>query len=199
MITSLSDLDLTKQYSYADYLTWQFVERVELLKGFIRNMAAPSPMHQEISTELLMCFRNYLKANKAKCTVFPAPFDVRLYNYKKSVLADKEIYSVVQPDLCVICDKSKIDSKGCAGSPDLIIEILSPSNSKTEVQDKFQLYQENGVGEYWIVFPYEKIVQKFILVDEKYSLEKIYAEDDIAIPNLFPDLEIDLKEVFEEI
>jgi Uma2 family endonuclease len=199
MITSLSELDLTKQYSYADYLTWQFVERVELLKGFIRSMAAPNPVHQEISNELLLYFKHYLKAKGKFCTVFVAPFDVRLYNYKKSVLADKDIYSVVQPDLCVICDKSKIDSRGCAGSPDLIIEILSPSNSKTEVQDKFQLYQENGVGEYWIVFPYEKIVQKFILVNEKYSLEKIYAEDDIAIPNLFSDLEIDLKEVFEEI
>lgn len=199
MITSLSDLDLTKKYSYADYLTWQFAERIELLKGYIKSIVTPNPIHQKISTEFLTCFKSYLKVNQPRNTVFIAPFDVRLYNYKKSVLTDKDIYSVVQPDLCVICDKSKIDSRGCNGSPDLIIEILSPNNSKTEVQDKFQLYQENGVSEYWLVFPYEKIVQKFILVNEKYHLEKIYAEDDIATPNLFPDLAIDLKEVFEEI
>jgi len=199
MITSLSDLDLTQKYSYADYLTWQFAERVELLKGYIRNMAAPNPFHQEISNELLLCFKPYLKAKGGLCTVFVAPFDVRLYNHKKSALEDNDVYSVVQPDLCVICDKTKIDGRGCNGSPNFIIEILSPSNSKTEVQDKFQLYQENGVSEYWVVFPAEKVVQKFILTDEKYLLENMYAEDDIAIPNLFPDLQIDLKEVFEEI
>lgn len=86
MITSLSDLDLTQKYSYADYLTWQFAERVELLKGYIRNMAAPNPFHQEISNELLLCFKPYLKAKGGLCTVFVAPFDVRLYNHKKSAL-----------------------------------------------------------------------------------------------------------------
>ncbi|SFF34838.1 Endonuclease, Uma2 family (restriction endonuclease fold) [Thermoflexibacter ruber] len=199
MVTSLSELDFSKQYNYADYLTWQLGERIELIKGYIKKMAAPTPFHQEISGEFFNYFKNYFKSTKRQCKVFTAPFDVRLYNYSKSAITDKDIYTVVQPDLSIICDKSKIDSKGCLGAPDLIIEILSESNSKTDLRDKFQLYQENAVQEYWIVFPAEKAVQKFLLTDDKYQLEKIYVEDDLMSPTLFPDLVIDLVQVFEEI
>ena len=199
MITSLAELDLTKQYSYAEYLSWQFTERIELLKGYIQKMAAPNPFHQEVSGELFSYFKNYLDSRGKLCKVFTAPFDVRLYNYAKSAVADKEIYTVVQPDLCVICDKSKIDKRGCLGSPDFIIEILSDSNLKTDLKDKYALYQENGVGEYWIVFPNEKMIQKFLLVDNIYQIAGIYMENEIISPTLFPDLEIDLQKVFEEI
>jgi Uma2 family endonuclease len=199
MITSLAELDLDKQYSYADYLSWKLTERIELIKGYIKQMAAPTSFHQEISIELSTYFKGYFKAKKSPCKVFAAPFDVRLYNYTKSAVADKDIYTVVQPDLSIICDKSKIDQKGCLGAPDLIIEILSESNSKTDLRDKFQLYQENGVHEYWIVFPAEKVVEKFLLQNEQYQMEKIYVEDDLIYPTLFPDLEIDLVQVFEEI
>jgi Uma2 family endonuclease len=199
MITSISELDISKQYSYADYLSWKLSERIEIIKGYIKQMSAPNSFHQEISVELSTFFKNYFKLKKAECKVFAAPFDVRLYNYTKSAIADKDIYTVVQPDLSIICDKSKIDQKGCLGAPDLIIEILSESNSKTDLKDKFQLYQENGVQEYWIVFPVEKAVQKFLLQGERYQLEKIYVEDDLIYPTLFPDLEIDLLQVFEEI
>ncbi len=199
MITSLSELDLTKQYSYAEYLSWQFSERIELLKGYIQKMAAPNPFHQEVSMELSAYLKNYLDSRGKLCKLFAAPFDVRLYNYAKSAVADKDIYTVVQPDLCVICDKSKIDKRGCLGSPDFIIEILSESNLKTDLQDKYALYQENGVGEYWIVFPVEKMIQKFLLVDNKYQIAGFYMENDIISPTLFPDLEINLQKVFEEI
>jgi Uma2 family endonuclease len=199
MITSLANLDLTKQYSYADYLSWQFSERIELLKGYIQKMAAPSPFHQEVSGELFSYFKNYLDSKGKLCKLFAAPFDVRLYNYAKSAVADKDIYTVVQPDLCVICDKSKIDKRGCLGSPDFIIEILSESNLKTDLQDKYALYEENGVGEYWIVFPIEKMIQKFLLVDNKYHIAGIFMEHNVISPTLFPDLEIDLQKVFEEI
>ncbi len=199
MITSLSELDLTKQYSYAEYLSWQFSERIELLKGYIQKMAAPNPFHQEVSMELSAYLKNYLDSRGKLCKLFAAPFDVRLYNYTKSAVADKDIYTVVQPDLCVICDKSKIDKRGCLGSPDFIIEILSESNLKTDLQDKYALYQENGVGEYWIVFPVEKMIQKFLLADNKYQIAGIYMENDIISPTLFPDLEINLQKVFEEI
>jgi len=198
MITSLSQLDLSQQYSYADYLAWQLTERIEILKGYIKQMAAPAPMHQQVSTQLVMLLANHLKLNKKGCKIFHAPFDVRLIKNPLGT-TDKEIYTVVQPDLCIICDKSKIDSRGCLGAPDLIIEILSPSNAKTDLQDKFALYQENLVPEYWIVFPNEKIIQKFILQQEKYYLKAIYEQNDKAVPDLFTDLEIDLKEVFEDI
>lgn len=198
-MTSLLDLDFSKQYSYAEYLSWQFTERIELLKGYISRMAAPNPFHQEVSGELFNYLKNYLDSKGKLCKVFIAPFDVRLYNHAKSAVADKEIYTVVQPDLCVICDKSKIDKHGCLGSPDLIIEILSESNLKTDLQVKYALYQENGVGEYWIVFPIEKMIQKFLLVDGKYQTMGFYMETDLISPTLFPDLEIDLQKVFEEI
>jgi len=199
MITSLSNLDLTKQYSYADYLAWQFSERIELLKGYVRKMAAPTPFHQEVSMELGTYFKNYLDSMGKLCKLFAAPFDVRLYTYAKSAVADKDIYTVVQPDLCVICDKSKIDKRGCLGSPDFIIEILSESNLKTDLQDKYALYEENGVGEYWIVFPIEKMIQKFLLVDNKYEIAGIFMEHNTISPTLFPDLVIDLQKVFEDI
>lgn len=198
MITSFAQLDLTKRYSYAEYLSWQFAERIELLKGFIKKMAAPTPYHQEVSMELATYFKNYLVRKGRVCKIFAAPFDVRFYNYTKSAVADKDIYTVVQPDLCVICDKNKIDNKGCLGAPDLIIEILSESNARTDLRDKYELYQENGVKEYWIVFPVEKMVQKFLLSDQKYQMEGMYLSDEKISPTLFPDLEIELEKVFQE-
>ena len=196
-IAELSQLDLNGTYTYADYLTWQFEERLELIKGKIMLMSpAPNVNHQSISGRLNGIFYNYFKGKS--CQVFAAPFDVRLYNRKKSVLADRDIYTVVQPDLCVICDENKLDTQGCSGAPDWIIEILSKGNTKREMQIKYELYQESGVKEYWLVYPYEQAVYQFVLNDEleKYQLFKMHCGDDIATPFLFPDLAIDLKEVF---
>ena len=135
MITDISQLDPSKRYSYADYLTWQFKERVELFKGWLAKLAAPSTFHQMISGELHRQLANHFR--KSGCRVFSAPFDVRLPDNLKST-EDKTIYSVVQPDLCVICDDAKIDAKGCLGAPDWILEILSPGNNKAEIQSKFK-------------------------------------------------------------
>ena len=100
----------------------------------------------------------------------------------------------------MICDKTKIDTKGCLGAPDWIIEILSQGNSKKEMQLKYQLYQESGVKEYWLVYPGEKAVHQFVLDEqtEKYQLQYMYSGEDIATPQLFPDCQIDLREVFED-
>jgi Uma2 family endonuclease len=197
MITSLDQLDLSQQYSYADYLTWQFAERIELLKGYIRQMAAPNLYHQRVARRLTARLENLFA--KTPCEAFAAPFDVRLYNRSQPEKQAKEVFTVVQPDLCVVCDKSKLDSKGCNGSPDFIIEILSPSNSKVDLKDKFLLYQLSGVAEYWIVFPKDKIIQQFVLAAEKYELHNVYEENDIATAFLFPELQINLAEVFEEL
>ena len=198
-ITQLSQLDLTASYSYADYLTWQLNETVELIKGKIQLMSpAPNVKHQRLSIYLSSRLFYYFE-NKA-CQVFSAPFDVRLYDRTKSLLVNKEITTVVQPDICVICDNSKLDEQGCNGAPDWIIEILSKGNSKKEVKIKHALYAESGVKEYWLVFPYEEVVQQFVLNDENnsYQLVNSYAGDDIAAPRLFPDLEIDLSELFKD-
>lgn len=198
-ITELSQLDLNGTYSYADYLTWQFEETVELIRGKIMLMAPPPNLkHQRISRNLLRPISNYF--HKKHCQVFHAPFDVSLYDSRKSKLADREIFSVVQPDLCVICDPDKLTVQGCSGAPDWVIEILSPNNSKRDARIKFDLYEENGVTEYWLVYPYEQAVYQFVLNDEsqKYQLHGMYAQDGLAVPYLFPDLQIDLADVFAE-
>ncbi len=198
-INKLSQLDLNETYSYADYLTWQFDETVELIKGKIQMMSpAPNVRHQSIVTELGGHLYSFFR--KKPCKLFYAPLDVRLYNKRKSILTNKEIFTVVQPDLCVICNPEQLDVQGCNGAPDWIIEILSAGNSKRETQEKFTLYQESGVKEYWIVYPYEQSVHQFVLNEqtEKYELITMYSGEDKASPALFPDLLIDLAEVFAE-
>ena len=115
-ITQLSQLDLNQTYSYADYLTWQFSEALELIKGKIMLMSpAPNVEHQRIERKLLVAIDWYFKGKK--CEVFPAPFDVRLYDRKKSLLTSKDIHTVVQPDLCVICNPGILDKQAVTAHP----------------------------------------------------------------------------------
>ncbi|MCC5945369.1 MAG: Uma2 family endonuclease [Bernardetiaceae bacterium] len=197
-VTDINDLDLDGTYTYADYLTWRFEQSVELIKGKIFKMSpAPSTKHQRISGRLYGNLYQFFRYNP--CELFSAPFDVRLLDKKKSKKANKEIYTVVQPDICVICDKNKIDKRGAIGAPDLIIEILSPGNSKKEMKTKYALYEEAGVQEYWIVFPSEHVLQQFILNEQgKYELKNSFTEDEVFNAHIFPDLQIDLAEIFEE-
>jgi len=198
-ITELSQLDLNATYSYADYLTWQLEETVELIKGKIMAMApAPNVKHQRVARNLLRPIDNYLM--QKNCEVFIAPFDIKLYDSRKSKLSDNEVFSVVQPDLCVVCDKEKITEQGCSGAPDWVIEVLSPGNSKKEMQLKYGLYQENGVTEYWLIYPYEQAVHQFVLEQnsQKYQLIAMFSCDDKVTPTLFPELQIDLADVFAE-
>ncbi len=194
-ITKLSQLDLTKRYSYADYLTWQFQERVELIRGWIQKMSpAPGLNHQQIAWDLTYYFSTYFR--KSSCRPFFAPFDVRLINTKKSK-NDEQVYSVIQPDICVICDEKKLDERGCIGAPDLIVEIVSPGNSKREMKTKYELYEENGVREYWIANPLEKNIMLYVLKAKKYHLKKIFFDDDTIESVLFKGLTIELKEIFK--
>ena len=197
-ITQLSQLDLSASYSYADYVTWQLDETVELIKGKITLMApAPNVKHQKISWELNGILFGYFK-NK-KCVAFAAPFDVRLYDRRKSILASQDIFTVVQPDICVICDLDKLDEQSCNGAPDWIIEIVSKGSSKRDAQIKHALYAESGVKEYWLVFPYEALIQQFVLNEQgQYQLQCSFAGDDMATSYLFPDLSIALSELFPD-
>ncbi len=193
-MTDFRALDLDKTYTYADYLTWMFDERVELIKGGIFKMSpAPTSWHQTISGNVFHELKLFIKKNP--CKVFSAPFDVRLaVNSQK----DKDIITVVQPDICIICDVAKIDEKGCNGAPDLIVEILSPATSKRDVKDKYQLYEENGVKEYWIVHPEEQILEAFILDQNgNYCLDKMYVKGDQLTSSIFEDMLIDLDDVFQ--
>ena len=189
-------LDFDKRYSYADYLTWMDDVQRELHDGLIKLMTpAPSRRHQDISTNLVSMFWYFLR-NK-QCKIYHAPSDVRFPKDRKS-LEDKQVYTVLQPDLYVVCDLSKLDDRGCLGAPDLVIEIVSPKNSKRDVKDKFDIYQQHGVREYWIVSPLDENVNVFVLDDKsKFQFVGMYAGDDKIPVNIFNgDLKIDLTEVF---
>jgi Uma2 family endonuclease len=194
-IYDINELNLDKTYTYADYLLWRFKERVELIKGKILKMSpAPARIHQKISQNINIILYNYFVNNP--CELYYAPFDVRLPNKKKST-KEKDVFTVVQPDLCVICDMAKLDDKGCIGAPDLVVEILSPGNSQKEMNIKFNLYEEAGVQEYWLVYPAEKSINIFMLQDGKYIGLRPYSETEILKSKLFPDLEMDLTKVFD--
>ena len=195
MITDINQLDFSKEYTYADYLTWQFQERVELIKGRIFKMSpAPNRKHQTISGEVFYEIKTFLK--KKECEIFHAPFDVRLPLPKDKIKGDK-ITTVVQPDITVVCDESKLDEQGCNGAPDLVIEILSPGNSKREMKDKFQLYESAGIQEYWLIDPIHEFVIVYILNKEgKYIGSEPYTDDDKLTSSVLKGLEVDLSEVF---
>ena len=108
---------------------------------------------------------------------------------------NKKIFTVVQPDISVICDLSKIDKRGCLGAPDLIVEIVS-LNSKRDIEDKFKFHEKYGVKKYWIVYPFEKSISVFFLNNEKYELIGMYAESGNVKVNIFNDFYIDIEEVF---
>lgn len=180
-------------YSYADYLKWDFEEIVELIKGKVfKKAAAPSRKHQEVSLNLSRILGNFLLGQK--CKVYAAPFDVRFSRNPE----DRKVDSVVQPDISVICDPSKLDEKGCIGAPDLIVEILSPSNSRVELQNKYELYEEFGVREYWIIHPAESSLLIYTLVEGKYQPSRLFTSGDKIQSIVLPELELDLEEVFSE-
>ncbi len=190
-ITEFSQLDLTKSYTYFDYLGWKFSERVELFKGKVFNMSpGPASKHQRLSNRLSVPLSNFLNGNL--CEVFYAPFDVRLVRNKD----DKKVTTVVQPDICVICDPSKIDERGCNGAPELVIEILSPGNSKKEMKNKFELYEEAGVLEYWIVDPEKEMVLQYISKNGIFSNHRPLVSDDILESTVVEGFKLDLSTIF---
>ena len=190
-ITNINQLDpLYGVYSYADYLLWKFKERVELFRGKLFKMSAPSALHQEVSMRLAGELYQFFKGKD--CKVFHAPFDVRLF---KESQEDKDIYTVEQPDICVVCDAEKIDKRGCYGAPDLVIEILSSGNSKKEMKYKYALYEEAKVPEYWIIDPDHQNVLVYVLKDGKYQNPMNIIEG--VIPSeKFPTLELSTDDIF---
>jgi Uma2 family endonuclease len=197
MITSLNQLEKEKRYTYADYLNWKFDELVELIRGRVFRMTpAPSVNHQRCSGNLHGMLWTYFR--NQSCQVFNAPFDVRL-PLPADQRKDDQVDTVVQPDLCVICDPDKLDDRGCQGAPDWIIEILSPATAHKDLHDKFDLYQETGVAEYWVVHPGEGTVLVYVLDETgNYQLQRQtpYTSGESISSHLFPDLQMDLSDVF---
>jgi len=189
-------LDLKKRYTYADYLTWLDDQARELINGFIKIMSpAPRLGHAKVNSNIFWNLGYFIRKNKGKCEVFTAPFDVRFP--KKGETADDKIDTVVQPDICVVCDLSKLDDRGCCGAPDMIVEILSPSTTKKDVTEKFALYEESGVKEYWIVYPLDKAIQVFLLQEDgKYDEGTMYEWGGQIPVHIFNDYPIDFDDIF---
>ncbi|WP_339875850.1 Uma2 family endonuclease [uncultured Algoriphagus sp.] len=183
-------------YSYADYLTWEIDEMVELIKGKVFRSAAAAPRrkHQEVAGLLHSRFLVHLEGKQ--CKVYIAPFDVRL---PIKSIRNEDIYTVVQPDICVVCDRSKLDEAGCVGAPDLIVEVLSPGNNKKEVRNKYEVYEESGVREYWIIHPSEETMIIYSLVEGKYKPSRLFSSGDVVKSECIPGFELDLEEFFEKI
>ncbi|MDR0507797.1 MAG: Uma2 family endonuclease [Dysgonamonadaceae bacterium] len=192
-------LDLNKRYTYADYLTWTDDKFRELLNGFVRLMSpAPTLKHAVVLRRLGTPLVNYIDSKGGDCQVFYAPFDVRLPR-KPDEKDDKQIYTVVQPDICVVCDNSKLDERGCLGAPDMVVEILSLLSQRYDLNEKFNLYEAVGVKEYWVVSPKEKGINVFILQEDgKYDRGTVY-EGNVNVPVLtLKGLNINTEELFKD-
>src|SRR5690554_5643966 len=182
------------KYSYADYLTWQLDEMVEIIKGRLFKMtAAPSRIHQKVAGKLHYHLYGFLAGKP--CEVYIAPFDVRL---PKMSTNNEDIYTVVQPDICVICDKGKLDGPGCLGAPDLIVEILSPGNNKKELQNKYDVYQESGVNEYWIIHPSEQTLMIYTLNSGIYVPSRLFTSGDTITSSILTGFSLDLEDFFKD-
>lgn len=187
-------------FTYADYLTWNFKERIELIKGKIFKMSpAPTALHQRISVNIETEISIFLKGKK--CKMFHAPIDVRLNGkpFRNRKLRDDEITTVVQPDIIVVCDEEKLRDERCVdGAPELVIEILSPGNTRTETKYKFDLYEENGVEEYWVVYPEFKQIHVFLLNEaEEYGKPMIYEANENIRSTVLKGLRIPTNDIFK--
>ena len=183
-------------YSYADYLTWPMDLVVELIQGrlFKKAAAAPNRIHQRVSLKLSVKLYQFLEGKT--CQVYEAPFDVR---FPKDSKEDHQIFDVVQPDICVVCDPSILDLRGCIGSPDLIVEILSPGNSKLELKQKFDLYESREVKEYWIIQPEHQTMTIYTWVNGTYLPSRLFTTGDVIESQVVKGFKLDLEEFFSDI
>jgi Uncharacterized protein conserved in cyanobacteria len=188
--------DNLNYYTYKDYLQWPEHERWEIIDGIPYNMTpTPSPNHQRVLGEFFSVFLLYLKGKP--CEVFVAPFDVRIPRTSEN---DEDSSTVVQPDLTIICDPHKIYQRGCLGSPDMVLEITSPGTLARDMKYKLLRYEEARIKEYWIVHPEGKTVLVYQLSqDGLYKRSQVYANQDLVPVGIFPDLEINLQEIFSVI
>ncbi len=172
-------------YTYADYCTWGNDERWELIDGRAYSMAPPSTAHQRVCKRFIVELELYLDGKP--CELFHAPFGVRLN-------AETNDDTVVEPDIIVVCDETKIDEKGCNGAPDLVIEVLSPSTSGYDKVLKYNKYYDAGVKEYWLVDPADSTV--IVSLFAKGVPAAHYGKDDTIPVGVLPGCTIDLKEIF---
>lgn len=181
----MCSMELRKEEVY----TTEFIEalpdgeRAELINGDIYFMAPPRVRHQRMVSILHAKIFNYIESRKGSCEVFPAPFAVYLNN---------DAYTYVEPDISVICDKNKLDDKGCNGAPDWVIEIVSPNSKKMDYVIKLFKYKTSGVREYWIVDPEKDRITVYYFEDN--FMEEYSFKDKVKV-NIYDDFEIDFSQI----
>lgn len=183
-----------ERFSYAHYRKWTDDDRWELINGVEYDMSpSPSRIHQKLSGELFVRVYNVLKDKP--CDVYAAPFDVRLPDCAEA--SDEQTFTVVQPDIVVVCDESKLGEQGCVGAPDLVMEILSPETAAKDMKVKRDLYEKYGVREYWLVHPTDKTLIVYRLrQDKEYAKADIYAGQDIIESSVIEGFKIELTDLF---
>ena len=182
-----------KIYTYSDYLKFEFDYMVELIRGRIYKMTpGPNLRHQSLSSNLFIQMASFFLDRS--CRLFSAPTDVILPIENRR---NGNEHTVVQPDLCIFCDLSVLKERGAFGPPTLVIEILSPHTKKKDLQLKYDIYEEAGVQEYWIVMPKEELIEQFVLVESKYDRKGTFTIEDRIKSVAVIGLEVELAAVFE--
>ena len=174
---------ISKYYTEEDYENLPEDVRAELIDGQFYDMASPGLIHQTLLGELYLTIGNYIKSKGGPCRVFPAPFAVKLF---------RERDTIVEPDISVICDRDKLTARGCDGAPDWIIEILSPGNPGHDYIRKLNLYADAGVREYWIVDPIVDMVAFHYLESGTFRTESYTLQDQVKV-NILEDFFIDFQ------
>ena len=176
-------------YTLEDYLALPEDVRVELIDGVFYDMAAPTTVHQGIGGFIYKKFLDHVLENKGPCYPFISPVDVQL---------DCDDKTVVQPDVLIVCDRSKYRHGRVFGAPDLVVEILSPSTRKKDMQLKLHKYGNAGVREYWIIDPKQKRIIQYDL--EKIDIPKLYTfEDTVPVLIWNSACQVDFRELYEAV
>jgi len=184
---------MEQHYVYRDYRQWPDDERWELIDGVAYAMSGPSTGHQGIAMEMGRQLANFLKGKD--CRVFPAPCDVFFYRLREQ--DEDDIDTVVQPDLLVVCDPEKIRPRGVWGAPDLVVEILSPSTSRKDQNEKFNLYQRSGVKEYWVVDPAGQWMQQYVLgANGQFGIEVTFEKKGTLECRVLPGFNLSVAELW---
>lgn len=180
-------------HTYGEYFGWPENDRYELVDGIAYSVPAPARRHQEVLLEL---FRQIADAlDGTPCRPYVAPFDVRL---PKADEPDARVDTVVQPDISVVCDRAKLDERGCRGAPDWIVEVLSPATASHDQIVKRAAYEGAGVREYWLVHPTDRVVTGYTLVDGGYGKPAVYELTGELAAAVLPEVVVARERVLRE-
>jgi Uma2 family endonuclease len=186
-----------ERYTYADRKTWGDDERWELIDGTAWKMDAPSLGHQLLITQFVVRMVTHLggPTQLAGCLVVPSPFDVLVLDHPGQ--DEDDARTVVQPDVSVVCDRSKLRHSGCVGGPEIVVEIISPYTAKRDLADKFAVYERAGVREYWVVDPGNRFVHVYHLgADGKLGEPEIVTEGKAVVSQVLAGLALPTEELF---